>query len=101
MKVTVPTDGNWRFDLCASSPGWDAYMYIGTECCQSTWYNDDGCTTASVLSILNLTGIPAGDYYVDIEPFSVTATGPVTLSVSAYEPSDRGAPELKGVVART
>ncbi len=86
VKVTVPTDGNWRFDLCASSPGWDTYMYIGTDCCQSTWYNDDGCTTASVLSILNLTGIPAGDYYVDIEPFSVTATGPVTLSVSAYEP---------------
>ncbi|MBP9025393.1 MAG: hypothetical protein KBH81_04505, partial [Phycisphaerae bacterium] len=89
VKVTVPTDGNWRFDLCSSSTVWDTYMYIGTDCCQSTWYNDDGC--GNVLSALDLTGLPAGDYYVDIEPYSASVTGPVTLTVSELAPADRSA----------
>jgi hypothetical protein len=91
IKVEIPTDGNWQFDVCASSPGWDTYMYIGTDCCTSTWSNDDGCPTTGVLSILQLSGLAAGTYYVDVEPYGSSVTGPVTLTVANYEPSDRAA----------
>jgi len=91
VKVTVPTDGDWRFDLCASSPAWDTYMHIGTECCQSTWSNDDGCASYWPLSTIVLTGIPAGDYYVDIEPSNGIASAPVTLMVWEAAPADRTA----------
>jgi hypothetical protein len=91
VKVTVPTAGNWKFDLCASSPSWDTYMFIGTDCCLSSWYNDDGCTTDGVLSTLSLAGLAAGDYYVDIEPYDATVSGPVTLTVGTYVQEARAA----------
>jgi hypothetical protein len=91
IKVEIPTDGNWQFDVCASSPGWDTYMYLGTDCCQSTWSNDDGCPSYAVLSIIQVSDLTAGTYYVDIEPFSSSAAGPVTLTVANYEPGDRTA----------
>jgi hypothetical protein len=89
IKVDIPTDGNWQFDVCASSPAWDTYMYLGTDCCQSTWSNDDGCPTVGVLSIIQVSGLTAGTYYVDVEPYSSSVTGPVTLTVANYDPSDR------------
>jgi hypothetical protein len=92
IKVEVPTGGNWQFDVCASSPGWDTYMFLGTECCQSTWSNDDGCVAYSMLSIIRRPALPAGTYYVDIEPYGSTTTGPVVLTVANYDPADRSLP---------
>jgi hypothetical protein len=87
VKVLIPSAGNWQFDLCWSSPAWDTYMFLGTECCASNWYNDDGCSTDWSLSVIERPALPAGTYYVDIEPCPVDDCGDVFLAVWNHEPA--------------
>ena len=85
IAVTIPTTGDWTFSTC-TSPSADLVMYINTARCGGTnlSYSDDVC---GVLPSATLTGLAAGTYYVDIEPFSGAPSGtPFTLQVTGVCP---------------
>jgi subtilisin-like proprotein convertase family protein len=82
IAVQIPTAGQWNFALC-SSPWWDSYVYLMSECCGTVLAsNDDGCTGYAGLSAIWCQYLAAGTYFLDIEPYAPGNCGPFTLTVS-------------------
>jgi hypothetical protein len=79
-QITIPHDGNWTFTLCNGGSTWDTYLYLTSSCCGTILFsNDDYCGLQSQLNCVTLT---AGDYWLDVEPFSSGgAGGAFTLDV--------------------
>ncbi|GEM_PF-4108214 len=89
--MNFPWPGTWTIDLCATSPAWDTYLYLRNDCCTSTRYNDDGCTTVGVLSIIQANITTPGVYVATVEAYS-SGSGAYVLTVSgppATEPGPR------------
>jgi hypothetical protein len=85
-QITIPEDGQWIFSLCNTLPSWDTYIYLGTGSCMADIaYNDDGGGTCGLLSKITVT-IPAGVYYLDVEPYTAGTCNPYQLDVTEVVP---------------
>jgi len=90
VAVYFPSAGTWTIDLCATNPSWDTYLYLGSDCCTSTWYNDDGCPTTGALSIIQAQIDTPGAYIATVEAYS-SASGAYVLTVTQAAAADRTA----------
>jgi hypothetical protein len=77
-EVTIPTEGSWIFDLCASY--YDTYLLVGTAPGTSDiGEDDDGCN--SFQSRLTASDLPAGTYYATVEGFTDFDCGQYFLEI--------------------
>ena len=84
-QITIPEDGQWIFSLCNTVPSWDTYIYLGTTSCQADiGFNDDGGAGCGLLSKITVT-IPAGVYYLDVEPYTAGTCNAYQLDVTEVQ----------------
>ncbi|MBU1921193.1 proprotein convertase P-domain-containing protein [bacterium] len=88
FEVTIPTDGQYEFSTCNPGTGTgDIVIYLwDTECCgavaDTVAYDDDGCATPGLASIIECMPLTAGTYYFTIEQYSSSSTcGPIELTI--------------------
>jgi hypothetical protein len=70
-------------------------MYLGSDCCTSTWYNDDGCPTTSALSIIQANISTPGVYIATVEAYSYYGQTARTADRQRSAVAGRPAPAAK------
>ncbi|MCB9367337.1 MAG: hypothetical protein H6508_09170 [Calditrichaeota bacterium] len=87
-EIIIPTDGLYSFSMCTTSPVWDSYIFLTTECCGGTIVeqDDDGCGAVGETSAIPCTQLTAGTYYLVVEGWEETAVGDYTVEVICCPP---------------
>ncbi len=107
ISVDILQPGIYSFDMCRNVPppdgcapetgnGWDSYMYLTQgdpcTCAGVIAENDNGCSDTAGLPCVGLSAIlnvplNIGSYWIVIEGFDVTQTGPFDLHITCQPPA--------------
>ncbi len=80
--VHIPYEADWTFSLCTSASSWDSFIYLTSQCCNSSTIiaaDDDGCGSYGLSQIYSVHLMP-GDYYLTVESYGYSC-GEYTLEV--------------------
>jgi hypothetical protein len=92
-EIVITQDGLYSFSLCDTGvgPSWDSYIFLTTGCCSGTILNDfaaddDRCLVSGGMSATECLPLVAGTYYLFVEGWQQTASGPYTVNVECCPP---------------
>ncbi|MBU1637701.1 hypothetical protein KKC97_08570 [bacterium] len=90
-EIEILEAAEYRFSLCNTTPSWDTYMFLTTECCGGTYLDsyenaDDGCGVSAGPSRTACVALDPGIVYLMVEGWQTSDSGAYTLEIECCEP---------------